>query len=125
MPELPDVVVYCEALAERVGGQTLARVKLVSPFVLRTAVPPISAAEGKRVRAVSRLGKRIVLAQDDDLFLETLELTLEVVDLALVLGQTPVVLGSHAITSWGSEIAWRRTLHRGLSAASAHSMTSA
>ena len=69
MPELPDVVVYCEALAERVGGQTLARVKLVSPFVLRTAVPPISAAEGKRVRAVSRLGKRIVLAQDDDLFL--------------------------------------------------------
>jgi formamidopyrimidine-DNA glycosylase len=69
MPELPDVVVYCEALAERVSGQTLERVKLVSPFVLRTAVPPISAAESKRVRAVSRLGKRIVLAQDDDLFL--------------------------------------------------------
>jgi formamidopyrimidine-DNA glycosylase len=69
MPELPDVVVYCEALAERISGQTLERVKLVSPFVLRTAVPPISAAEGKRVRAVSRLGKRIVLAQDDDLFL--------------------------------------------------------
>jgi formamidopyrimidine-DNA glycosylase len=69
MPELPDVVVYCEALAERVSGQTLERVKLVNPFVLRTAVPPISAAESRRVRAVSRLGKRIVLAQDDDLFL--------------------------------------------------------
>ena len=47
-----------------------------------------------------------------DLFLEALELTLEVVDLPLVLGQTPVVLGSHAITSWGTEIAWRRTLLR-------------
>src|SRR5438132_9772229 len=69
MPELPDVVVYCEALAVRVGGQILDRVKLVSPFVLRTAVPPISASEGKRVRAVSRLGKRIVLALDGDLFL--------------------------------------------------------
>ncbi len=47
-----------------------------------------------------------------DLFFEALELTLEVVDLPRVLGQTPVVLGSHAITSWGTEIAWRRTLHR-------------
>jgi formamidopyrimidine-DNA glycosylase len=69
MPELPDVVVYCEALAERVRGQTLERVRLANPFVLRTAVPPIADAEGKRVRDVRRLGKRIVLALDGELFL--------------------------------------------------------
>ena len=62
-------------------------------------------------------------AQHHDLFLEALQLTLEVVDLPLVLGQTPVVLGSHAITSWGTEIAWRRTLHRRHPGARAHSMT--
>jgi formamidopyrimidine-DNA glycosylase len=69
MPELPDVVVYCEALAARVRDQMLDRVRLLSPFVLRTAVPPIADAEGKRVRDVRRLGKRIVLALDGDLFL--------------------------------------------------------
>ena len=69
MPELPDVVVYCEALTARIRGEVLQRVQLRNPFVLRTAVPPISAAEGKRVRDVRRLGKRIVLDLDDDLFL--------------------------------------------------------
>ena len=69
MPELPDVVVYCEALAARVRGETLERVRLANPFVLRTAVPPLADAEGKRVRDVRRLGKRIVLALDGDLFL--------------------------------------------------------
>ena len=69
MPELPDVVVYCEALAPRIGGQVLERVRLVSPFVLRTAVPPIGDAEGKRVVRVERLGKRIVIALESDLFL--------------------------------------------------------
>jgi len=69
MPELPDVTVYCEALAARVRGELLQRVELKNPFVLRTAVPPLAAAEGKRVREVRRLGKRIVLALDDALFL--------------------------------------------------------
>jgi formamidopyrimidine-DNA glycosylase len=69
MPELPDVVVYCEALAARVRGETLERVRLVNPFVLRTAVPPLADAEGKRVRDVRRLGKQIVLALDGELFL--------------------------------------------------------
>ena len=69
MPELPDVVVYCEALAARVRGQILERVRLQNPFVLRTADPPIADAEGKHVRDVRRIGKRIVLALDDDLFL--------------------------------------------------------
>ena len=69
MPELPDVVVYCEALAARVVGQVLERVVLLNPFVLRTAVPPIGDADGRRVVDVERLGKRIVLALDGDLFL--------------------------------------------------------
>ena len=69
MPELPDVVVYIEALERRVVGRTLDRVRLVSPFVLRTAVPPIASAEGKRVLALRRIGKRIVLELEDELFL--------------------------------------------------------
>jgi len=69
VPELPDVVVYVETLAQRIVGARLERVRLLSPFVLRTAVPPLSAAEGRRVNAVRRLGKRIVLALEGDLFL--------------------------------------------------------
>ena len=69
MPELPDVVVYIEALERRVVGRTLDRVRLLSPFVLRTAVPPIASAEGKRVLGLRRIGKRIVLALEDELFL--------------------------------------------------------
>ena len=69
MPELPDVVVYIEALERRVIGRTLERVRLLSPFVLRTAVPPISSAEGKRVLALRRVGKRIVLELESELFL--------------------------------------------------------
>ena len=69
MPELPDVTVYCEALTARLRGEILQRVQLKNPFVLRTAVPPIASVEGKRVREVRRLGKRIVLGLDEDLFL--------------------------------------------------------
>jgi formamidopyrimidine-DNA glycosylase len=69
MPELPDVVVYVESLARRIVGARLERVRLLSPFVLRTAVPPLSAAEGQHVNGVRRLGKRIVLALEGHLFL--------------------------------------------------------
>ena len=69
MPELPDVVVYVESLERRILGQALQRIRLVSPFVLRTAVPPIDEAEGRRVQGVRRLGKRIVVALEGDLFL--------------------------------------------------------
>ncbi len=69
MPELPDVAVYIEALERRVAGQPVQRVRLLSPFVLRTAVPPIASAEGKRVVGIRRIGKRIVLALEDELFL--------------------------------------------------------
>ena len=69
MPELPDVTVYVEALAERIVGKPLERVTLMSPFVLRTAVPAIDTLEGKRVAGIERIGKRIVLAFERDLFL--------------------------------------------------------
>jgi len=69
MPELPDVTVYVEALEARVRGKRLERVKLLNPFILRTAVPPIGEAEGRRVSGVGRIGKRIVLALDGPLYL--------------------------------------------------------
>jgi len=69
MPELPDVVVYIEALEERVLGQRLLAVRLRSPFVLRSVVPPIASAGGRAVRGIRRLGKRIVLDLEGDLFL--------------------------------------------------------
>jgi formamidopyrimidine-DNA glycosylase len=61
MPELPDVDVYVEHVAKRAVGHALERVRLASPFVLRTADPPITAASGRKVKKVSRVGKRIVL----------------------------------------------------------------
>jgi formamidopyrimidine-DNA glycosylase len=69
MPELPDIVVYLEALDRRILGRRLERVRIASPFLLRTAVPPMTATEGKQVTALRRLGKRIVLGLEDDLFL--------------------------------------------------------
>ncbi len=69
MPELPDVEVYREAIAARVTDEPFMAIHIDHPFVLRTAVPPIGDAEGRRVREVRRLGKRIVLALDDALFL--------------------------------------------------------
>ncbi len=69
MPELPDVEVYLRALGERIVGQTLARIRVASPFVLRSFDPPLRAAEGKTVRGLERLGKRLVWALDDELFL--------------------------------------------------------
>jgi formamidopyrimidine-DNA glycosylase len=69
MPELPDVTVYIEALSERVLNQPIQKIRIGSPFVLRSFDPPISAAEGKKVLALRRLGKRIVFELEDDLFL--------------------------------------------------------
>ena len=68
MPELPDVVVYCDALNERIGGERLLRTRIVNPFVLRTVDPPLAAIEQHRVADVRRLGKRIVVAFDNDIF---------------------------------------------------------
>jgi formamidopyrimidine-DNA glycosylase len=69
VPELPDVVVYLEALAPRVVGAVLERVRLSSPFLVRSVDPPVGIAEGKRVTGLRRIGKRIVFVLEDDLFL--------------------------------------------------------
>ncbi|PYQ70262.1 MAG: formamidopyrimidine-DNA glycosylase [Acidobacteria bacterium] len=69
MPELPDVVVYIEALMRHIAGQRLETIHLLSPFVLRSVDPPIDIVHGRIVRGVRRVGKRIVLEFDHDLFL--------------------------------------------------------
>ena len=68
MPELPDITIYIEALEARIVGQRLERVQLLDPFVLRSVDPPVSAALGKRVLALRRIGKRIVLELEGELF---------------------------------------------------------
>lgn len=69
MPELPDITVYIEHLERRLVGRFLRSITLANPFVLRTVEPPLGDAAGRRVVAVRRLGKRIVLALDDERFL--------------------------------------------------------
>jgi formamidopyrimidine-DNA glycosylase len=69
VPELPDIVVYIEALEKRIVGQTLEHVRLASPFLLRTADPPLKSAESKTVRELRRIGKRIAIGLDDDVWL--------------------------------------------------------
>ncbi len=69
MPELPDIVVYIEALEKRILGQALEGIRLVSPFLLRTTDPPLASAHGKRVRELRRVGKRIAIGLDEDLWL--------------------------------------------------------
>src|SRR3989441_12771141 len=68
MPELPDVTVYIEALERRILGATLERIRLLTPFVLRSVEPPVTAVSGLVVRNLRRLGKRIVIGFDGDLF---------------------------------------------------------
>jgi formamidopyrimidine-DNA glycosylase len=69
MPELPDITLYLTQLTPRVLHQPLLGITIRSPFVLRSVEPPLSAAEGKRVTGLRRLGKRIILALESDLFL--------------------------------------------------------
>lgn len=68
MPELPDIEAYVAALRSRVIDRPIERIRIVSPFVLRSFDPPVEAYEGRLVRDISRLGKRVVLNIDDDLF---------------------------------------------------------
>ncbi|HEV8070761.1 MAG TPA: DNA-formamidopyrimidine glycosylase family protein [Planctomycetaceae bacterium] len=69
MPELPDIVVYLEALERRIVGQLLLNVRVNSPFLVRTFEPPLSVAEGKRVSELRRIGKRIAIGLEGDLWL--------------------------------------------------------
>ncbi len=69
MPELPDIVVYIEALERRILHHTLERVRLSGPYLLRTATPPIQRLEGKQVQGLRRIGKRIAMGFDQDYWL--------------------------------------------------------
>src|SRR6266511_2952247 len=69
MPELPDITIYLEALAPRIVGQPLERARIVSPSLLRTVDPPLRAAEGRKVVALRRLGKRIVWEMERNVYL--------------------------------------------------------
>ncbi len=69
MPELPDVLVYVEALERRILGAALQHARILSPFVLRTFDPPLEACEGRTIEGIERLGKRIVLRFEQGLFL--------------------------------------------------------
>jgi formamidopyrimidine-DNA glycosylase len=69
VPELPDIALYVDALEARVGGRRLLEIRLRSPFVLRTVEPSIREAEGRLVRRVRRLAKRIVIELEEELFL--------------------------------------------------------
>jgi formamidopyrimidine-DNA glycosylase len=69
MPELPDITIYLEALQTRVVGRRLENIRINNPFLVRTFEPPVEAAEGKLVRELRRLGKRIAIGLEDDLWL--------------------------------------------------------
>jgi formamidopyrimidine-DNA glycosylase len=69
MPELPDIVVYIEALEERIAGETLEKIRLASPFLLRSVEPPLQEPEGRKVVGFRRMGKRIVTELEGELFL--------------------------------------------------------
>ena len=69
MPELPDILLYLRALEPRIVGQPVTAVRLASPFLLRSVDPPLSAIEGRRVVGLRRLGKRVVVEVDGELFL--------------------------------------------------------
>lgn len=69
MPELPDIVVYVEALQKRILNPPLQRVRMAHPFLLRTAEPPLAVVENKRVIELQRVGKRIAIGLEDELWL--------------------------------------------------------
>jgi formamidopyrimidine-DNA glycosylase len=69
VPELPDILLYLRALEPRIVGQRVERVRLANPFLLRSVAPPLSAIEGRLVVGLRRLGKRVVVEADEQLFL--------------------------------------------------------
>src|SRR5947207_14576110 len=69
MPELPDITIYLEALQRRVVGQPLNKVRIASPFLLRTVSPPLAGISGQKVFALRRIGKQIAFGFENDLWL--------------------------------------------------------
>ncbi len=97
MPELPDVTVYVECLQTRIVGQPLVRVRLGSPFVLRSVTPSLADAESREVRGVSRLGKRIVIALERNLSLVIHLMT-----------ASPIILdGGRSVLTHSRKATWR------------------
>lgn len=68
MPELPDIVVYVEALRKRIQGERLEKIRLRSAFLLRTALPPLDRVNGLKIKDICRVGKRIVFSLEDDYY---------------------------------------------------------
>jgi len=69
MPELPDITIYIEALERRIGGRVLERALVAGPLLLRTATPPLEASHGRRVKGLRRIGKRLAIGFDNDVWL--------------------------------------------------------
>src|SRR2546427_6458837 len=69
MPELPDISAYITALESRIVGEPIEHVRLATPFLLRTVEPPLASTEGRKVRELRRIGKRIAIGVEDDLWL--------------------------------------------------------
>src|SRR3990170_4450801 len=69
MPELPDLPVYVECIEAKAGGRKLERARIANPFVVRSVDPPIHEIEGKTVRELRRIGKRIAIGLDDELWI--------------------------------------------------------
>ena len=69
MPELPDITVYIEALEHRVVGHTLEQIRIANPFLVRSVDPPIKSAEGKQAKEIRRIGKRIAIGFEDELWI--------------------------------------------------------
>src|SRR5215467_6532920 len=69
MPELPDIAAYIGALETRIVGQSIENIRLASPFLLRTVEPPLASVVGRRVRELRRIGKRIAIGLEDELWL--------------------------------------------------------
>src|SRR5436305_7317798 len=69
MPELPDICAYSTALESRIVGESIEHVRLASPFLLRTVEPPLASVEGRKVGELRRIGKRIAIGVEDDLWL--------------------------------------------------------
>ena len=99
MPELPDISAYITALESRIVGEPIEHVRLATPFLLRTVEPPIASVEGRRVCELRRIGKRIAIGVEDDLWL-VLHL--------MIAGR----LHWRLEQNWQAEINWRLSIFR-------------
>ena len=110
MPELPDITLYLEALDARIVGQRLLSVTLINPFLLRTAQPPIGAVAGRRVERLRRVGKRIAIGLEGELWL-VLHLMIAGRLHWFARGQKLSARAARRCTSWPATTSWRTGPH--------------